>query len=169
MPKRKKTEALNVAVPKDDQQVVNFIHRMGNVQNQIARIKADASDEILAIKEREKAKLLPLEQQETDLVEGIQAYCEVNRDRLCGKNKSHDFGTGTVAWRFTTKTKISKKVNVLELLEKADLKQFIRTKHEIDREAIRENPEAVRDLPGITITKTETFAVEPRESIKGDN
>jgi len=54
--------------------------------------------------------------------------------------------------------------SVLELLKVKGLERFIRTKEEVNKEAILNEPDAVEALPGVTINRDiEDFAIVPFE------
>jgi phage host-nuclease inhibitor protein Gam len=44
------------------------------------------------------------------------------------------------------------------------LERFIRLKPEVNKEAILNEPEAVRDVPGLSIKQDESFSIEPFET-----
>jgi phage host-nuclease inhibitor protein Gam len=53
---------------------------------------------------------------------------------------------------------------VLDALRRAGLSRFIRTKDEVNKEAILNEPEAVARIPGISISQGEDFVVTPFEA-----
>ena len=53
---------------------------------------------------------------------------------------------------------------VLQHLKALRLDRFIRTKEEVNKEAILLEPDQVRNVPGITIKQEEQFVVQPFET-----
>lgn len=53
---------------------------------------------------------------------------------------------------------------VLDLLRRMGLTRFIRTKDEINKDAILNEPTAVTQVPGISISQGEDFVVVPFEA-----
>ena len=55
---------------------------------------------------------------------------------------------------------------VLERLIKARLKKFIRTKQEIDKEAMLKDVARAKKIEGVTISQDETLEIKPYETRK---
>ncbi|MFH2013564.1 MAG: host-nuclease inhibitor Gam family protein, partial [Patescibacteria group bacterium] len=47
-------------------------------------------------------------------------------------------------------------------LKDLGLSKFIRTKEEVNKQAILESPEEVKDIKGLSISQIEEFVVKPR-------
>lgn len=169
MSRRLKSEAIGYSIPQTDVEASEYIASMGRIQNEILRHKTNTDDEILALKEDLKTKVQPLESELDSLQKGIQHYCEQNRKRLTnnGKIKSHNFTTGEVSWRYSSKVTLRNTENVIEELKKRNLNEFIRQKDEVNKEAILANPEPTVSIPGISIKSAETFAVTASSSVEG--
>lgn len=166
-----KTKALTCPIPQTDVEASNFLKEIGNIQNDMARLNSICDDQILQFKANLAKQLEPLKQRMKDLEIGLSTYCSTNRQRLTnkGKVKSHDFKTGKVFWRFSTKCKISNADAVVERLLNADLSKFVSTKKSVNREEILKNPDAVKNIEGIKVTTAESFTIEPKTTvIKGD-
>ncbi len=133
----------------------------------ILRIEATMNDQIQKIKDKYQALAAPHAEQITELSKGVQTWCEAHRDELTngGRRKSADLGAGEVQWR-TRPPKVSLRniPGVIEGLKSLGLKQFLRTKEEVNKEAILADPEAAQNVKGITITQGEDFVIKPHES-----
>jgi phage host-nuclease inhibitor protein Gam len=125
------------------------------------------NDEIAAITDRYTTVFTPLQEQVKSLTAGVQSYCEANRDDLThnGKTKSGQFVTGTVMWRTKPPSVVVKGVDaVIEALKKFNLDRFVRTKEELNKEAILNEPTAISGIAGLSIKKgVEDFVIEPFE------
>ncbi len=166
MAKRKK-KALDVPVPQSMTDAAKQLAKIGDLRRAIDHLELDADEKIARIGEKVAEALEPKKDDLTALEEGLQTFCEANRDALTnsGKTKTGKFPTGTVLWR-----KSPKKVNprgipeIIERLKKAGLKRFVRIKEELNKEAMLEEPDVATAIEGISIGGgTEDFIIEPAE------
>lgn len=144
------------------------IKKLGDLQRDHARTTADMNDEIAKITKRYQPQLEAISERIETLRNGVQTYCEANRNSLTneGKVKTANFVTGEVNWRQRPPSVGIRGTDaVLETLERMGLTRFIRTKDEINKEAILNEPDAVRGIAGITIvTGVEDFVITPFEA-----
>jgi len=166
MSKRIKTNAVG-PVPQNREEARDYILRIGKHQNERKRIEATMNDQIQKVKDKYQALAAPHAEQIAELSKGVQVYCEAHRDELTngGKRKSADLGAGEIQWR-TRPPKVSLRniPGVIEALKALGLLQFLRTKEEINKEAILAEPDAVEHVKGISITQGEDFVIKPHES-----
>ena len=98
---------------------------------------------------------------------GVQTWCEANRDALTegGKVKSANLITGEVSWRQRPPSVQVRGLDaVIATLKRLGLGQFVRTREEINKEAILNEPEQVRGVAGISlVTGVEDFGIQPFE------
>jgi phage host-nuclease inhibitor protein Gam len=131
------------------------------------RISADLDEQLLAIKEKYKPQL-----DECDAVikansELVQIWADANPEEFA-KRKSIAFPAGTVGYR--TGTPALRLLNkqwswerVLEAVQRI-LPSFVRTKPEVDKEAILNQRDELQEfLPmvGLKVAQAETFFIEP--------
>lgn len=166
---RRKTKmpAVQVQVPQSRDQVAGAIGEIGEHQRELERIRADMNEELAAVKERWESQATPHAEKIEALTQGVQVWCEANRETLTrgGKVKTAAFATGEVSWRVNPPSvRITGADAVLDALRRMGLKRFIREKQEVNREAILNEPEAVEHVPGIRISQREDFAVMPFEA-----
>lgn len=144
------------------------IKKLGDLQRDHARQTADMNDEIAKITKRYQPQLEAINERIETLRNGVQTYCEANRNSLTneGKVKTANFVTGEVNWRQRPPSVGVRGTDaVLETLGRMGLTRFIRTKDEINKEAILNEPDAVRGIAGITIvTGVEDFVITPFEA-----
>lgn len=166
-----KTRSSNLPVPQSDAEAREAIRELGDCNRAIVRLQSEMNDKIAAIQEEYGAKSEPLSERATALTEGIRNFCEANRDRLTngGKVKFHRFSTGEISWRLLpAKVTVRGKDEVIEQLKAAGLAKFIRTKADINKEAMlatKEDRALAGGFKGITIgSDGEDFAVEPFET-----
>lgn len=169
MAKKVKTAARSLPVPQSDTEAREAIREIGDLSREALRLQAAMNDQIAALQESYGADVAPLNERARALTDGLQIFCEANRDRLTrgGKVKFFDFATGKVSWRLKpAKVSLRKVEDVIERIKAAGLAQrFLRTKEEINKEAMLEDRAAASAIAGVTIgSDGEDFIVEPFET-----
>lgn len=158
--------ATAVYVPQSQTDCAKDIKTLGELRRDIARETADMNDAIAKLAKAAEPKLQALQKRIDTLQKGVQIYCEAHRDELTGgKLKSANLVTGTVGWKFRPPSvKVSGVEAVIAFLKTCGLQRFVRTKEEINKEAILNEPDAVRGVAGVTIqSEIEDFYIEPFE------
>jgi phage host-nuclease inhibitor protein Gam len=155
-------------VPQNRDECAELINQIGRISREIEGIKSKMNDAIAKITDDYTGKATAQEAVLKQLREGVQAWCEANRSDLTqnGKSKSAEFVTGTVQWRQRPPSVVIRGAeSVLETLARLKLDRFIRSKQEINKEAILNEPAAVQGVAGITIkTGVEDFVITPFEN-----
>ena len=165
--RRLKLAALPHPVPQTQDEAVAAIAEIGVHQRERTRIETEMNDELAKIREVWEKKAALHAEAIKALQQGVQIWCEANRGRLTqnGKVKYAHLASGEVKWRMTPpKVVIRGAEAVLEILRSVGLSRFIRIKEEPNKEAILNEPEAVRDIPGIIFKQQEEFIVVPFET-----
>ena len=147
--------------------VQSDIKTIGDLQRQHGRLLADLNDSIAELTKLAAPGLKLLSERIIELQSGVQTYCEANREQLCGKGKSANLITGEVNWRARPPSVGVRGVEaVLACLKMQGFTQFIRVKEEVNKEAMLNEPEKARTVPGITIvTGVEDFVITPFEVV----
>jgi len=165
--KRIKTKAV-VDVPQSKDDVVQSIFLIGMHQRDRQKIEAAMNDELAKVREGYEADALVHASAIATLTAGVQTWCEANRVELTanGKTKTVAFASGEVKWRVRPPSVAIRAVDaVLQALKNLSLERFIRTKEEINKEAILAEPEAVSGVRGIKVVRdVEDFVIEPFET-----
>ena len=154
-----------LVVPQTRSGAEQLIEEIGTLQRQLTRIEADMNDELATIKAKYEAKAQPLNTTISQAFDAVHAWAEANRSNLLtGRVKHVRLATGEIAWRITPpKVSIRGADVVLDALQRL-APQMVRTKPEIDKDAILADPDAVSGIKGISITQKEEFKVKPFES-----
>lgn len=163
MATRLKTPAA-AAVPQSKGDCAASIKALGDAQRQYERSRAEMNDAIAHITKQFQPVLEAQEVRITALQTGIQTWCEANRAMLCeGGGKTAQMITGEVSWRQRPPSVTIRGAGaVMETLKRMGLERFVRTKQEPNKEAMLNEPEAVRGIAGISIVSgVEDFAVTP--------
>ncbi|ECT1905773.1 host-nuclease inhibitor protein Gam [Escherichia coli O78:H42] len=158
-------------MPQNRDAVITDIKRIGDLQREASRLETEMNDAIAEITEKFAARIAPLKTDIETLSKGVQGWCEANRDELTngGKVKTANLVTGDVSWRVRPPSVSIRGMDaVMETLERLGLQRFIRTKQEINKEAILNEPGAVAGVAGITVKSgIEDFSIIPFEQEAG--
>jgi len=125
------------------------------------------NDEIATIKQRYEEQAKPLGDDIRQLSQGVQVWCEANREAITqgGKVKFATLTTGKVNWRTRPpKVTLRGKESILENLKRLGLARFVRTSEEINKEAMLNEPALAKTVPGVNITQGEDFVITPFET-----
>lgn len=157
------------AVPQSKDDCAAAIRTMGDLQREFERQRAAMNDRIAAITQEHQPVLADLQARIELLQAGVQAWCEAHRVQLCGEGdklgKTANLVTGEVSWRVRPPSvSIRGTEAVLETLLRMGLGRFVRVKNEPNKEAMLNEPDAVRGIAGISIVSgVEDFIVTPFE------
>jgi phage host-nuclease inhibitor protein Gam len=162
-----KTKA-SVYAPQTQNDCAADIKKLGDLQRDFTRMQADMNDAIAKITKDYQPKLEALSARIETLQKGVQTYCEAHRDELTNSNKvkTANFVTGDVQWRQRPPSVTIRGAEaVIEALKRLGLSKFVRTKEEVNKEAILNEPDQVRGVAGISIvTGVEDFVITPFEA-----
>lgn len=154
-------------VPQSRDEAALYIRQIGDGQRQMLRAQAEMNDAIAHITATYQPTLEAQSGQLKLLQDGLQAWCESNRAELTngGKVKTANLVTGEIQWRQRPPSvSVRGAESVIETLERLGLSQFVRTKLEINKDAILNEPDAVKGVAGITVvTGVEDFVITPFE------
>lgn len=154
-------------VPQTKDDCAEMINHIGRIQREILTQQAAMNDEIAAITDRYTGTISQWQAELAALQDGVQSFCEANRDELTegGKRKTGQFVTGDVQWRQRPPSVLVRGADsVIEFLKRHGLERFVRTKEEINKEAILNELAAVTGVAGISIkTGVEDFVITPFE------
>lgn len=145
--------------------VQSSIKLMGDLQREHARVLTNLNDACAALTEGVAPELNDLTERIKTLQAGVQTWCEAHREEICGKGKTANLLTGEVAWRQRPPSvRVQGVEAVLAWLKVQGMALFIRTKEEVNKEAMLGEPERARGIPGVSIvTGVEDFIITPFE------
>jgi len=155
-----------VPVPKNLNEASEFLMSIGKEQRAIAKIESGLNTKVDKLKTGAVDGAQPHQEEISRLVEGLFAYAEVHRDELTddGKSKTVQVPTGEFGWRMTPPKVSLRGVDpILKSLHSLELTRFIRTKEEIDKEAMLKEPEVASGVEGVSINQHEEFVAKPAE------
>lgn len=155
-------------VPQNREDAVFAVGRIGTLRRELAALKAVADEKIRLAGETLETSSAELATELAEHERGVQTWCEANRVALTndGKVKFHDFGTGRINWRMRPpKVSIRGVEAALEACKTLGLKKlFVRTKEELNKDAMLADPDKARLIVGVSISSEgEDFVIEPLE------
>ncbi len=162
---RSKTIGANLPVPQSRDEAAATVTAIGDLNRTLARLEADMNDELAAIKTRFEKAAEPHRQALAEKTEGTKIWAEANRQALTGgdKTKTVDLGTGIIRWRMRPPSvRLIKVEDIIDRIKALGLTRFLRTKEEVNKDAMQAEPEVARTVQGVSIGSAgEDFIVEP--------
>jgi len=155
-----------VSVPYNLTGAVEFLAIIGREQRLINETQSRLNEKVESLKKEAMDEIKPHQERISQLVEGLFAFAEAHRDELTegGKRKTVELPTGSFGWRKTPPAVILRNVKeVLKNLKALNLARFIRSKEEVDKEAILKEPEIAAKVKGVSIVQREEFIAKPAE------
>ena len=155
-----------VAVPRSLNEAAQFLAEIGQEQRATDKIQSGLNAKVDELKAKAMVDVEPHQKNISELVEGLFAFAEAHRDELTngGKHKTVEVPTGTFGWRMTPPAvKLRDVESILKSLKSLKLKRFIRTKEEVDKEAMLKEPETAKTVKGVSIGQHEEFIAKPSE------
>jgi phage host-nuclease inhibitor protein Gam len=162
MPKRK----VVVNIPKDLHEAAFFLAQIGEAERASLVVQANLNAQVDTLKASAIAAVKPHQVRMKELLEGLYIFAERNRTELTegGKRKSVELPTGIIGWRMTPPSvELEGVENIIESLKTLKLERFIRTKEEVNKEAMLREPEIATTVQGVTITQKEEFMAKPAQ------
>lgn len=144
------------------------IREIGDLQRMLDRERAEMNDALAAVTAHHQPALETLSHTIDALQQQVQIWCEAHRAELTrdGKVKTANLITGEVQWRQRPPSVRVRALDaVLAEIRARGLGQtYIRSKEELNKEAVLLNPDAVAGISGLTIqTGVEDFVITPFE------
>lgn len=161
---KNKRAAETATPPTTRDEAETYLARIGEIQRLTQLNKTALAEAVARVTADIEAESAKLAEEEDRLFRGLQLWAEANRHALTdgGKTKTVRLGNGTIAWRMAPPSvQIKGQEAVLEYLMNNTI-GFLRTKVEINREAMLARPEEAAKIPGVTIKSAgESFVIEP--------
>ena len=164
--KKAKRPANQVPVPQDAMEADAFVQRIGDAQRRAVVVKAALDEAVSAAKLQAEGEAAIIAAEIETATRGLQIWAEAHRQKLTkdGATKTVKMPSGEIAWRLRPASIAIRdaKAVLATLLGDRKLGRFVRTKHEIDKDALLKEPEAAAAIEGVTVkTGAEDFIVTP--------
>lgn len=141
-------------------------------KRQLELLKLSAAEEVEAVKLRLAAESEPVKEEIEQLEQSLSRFVDVSRATLFNpRKKSIALGFGTIGFRLSTSVKTKSKwtwERVLCALRDADMRDCIRIKEEVDKEALRGlAPDQLSEV-GVRLVSEDVFFYELTEDLSRD-
>ncbi len=149
MPTKKLKARAEIYVPASKDQCAADIRQLGDLQRRQARLAGEMNDKIAAITAAFQPQIEALQPDIDRLFSGVQTWCEANRAQLTDnhKVKSANLITGEVTWRIAPPScSVRGAEAVIKALKTLELQRYVRTKEEVDKEAVLATYSAGRQI-----------------------
>ncbi len=151
--------------PADRAEAEAMLARLGAIRRDLAVSAAALEEGVAAMKEAAETAAKPLAAEAEQLLRGLQLYAEANRAALTdgGRHKTVKLSSGELLWRLRPPSvRLRDVAAVIETLKAMGKDQFLRTKYEVNKEALLAAPAEAASIPGVTIGSAgEEFLAEP--------
>ena len=153
--------------PESVEMADSWIRDLAEAQREVALIEDALNENIDALKAKAVKEAVSHREKIELLFDGLFVFAERNRDMLTdeGKRRSVKLPSGQLGWRTNPPTvSITKADDVIERIKSLGLaEQFLRTKQEIDKEAMLRDQDRATSISGVSISQVEQFFVKPDE------
>lgn len=140
------------------------ISLLGEVRRDYASNKAQCDSEIAKIQAAYANVLSELESNEKELITQITKYCNEHYDELfSGKSKTAKLTTGEISRRIKPDCIVVEDLELALLkLKELNLREFIRVKEDLNKNALLDAPEVINEIAGVKLqTGLETLLIKP--------
>lgn len=161
---------VSTPLPASRDEVNALIFEIGEEQRARQAIQTRLEETIANLKKTAEAEAKAHSEAIAEKIGRVHAWCLANREEITddGKTKTVKFGNGEVSWRLrppgVTLMRGIKAEDVISSLQQLGKRfaKFLRWKVELNKEAILDDPDLARIVPGIRIGSAgEDFAVKP--------
>lgn len=149
MPSKKLKAKAEIYVPSSKDQCAADIRQLGDLQRSQARLTGEMNDEIAKITAKFQPLIEELQPQIDTLFSGVQTWCEANRATLTDNHKVKfaNLITGEVTWRIAPPSCSVRGADaVIKALKTLELQRYVRSKEEVDKEAVLATYSAGRQI-----------------------
>lgn len=140
-------------------EVDNYLAKIGEIDRELALIEHAQNETIDALKAETKEKCQPLQQTKSGMELAIKEFCEANRVEFL-KNKTRALTFGSVGFRLSSKVIVKRIADTLQALKDLGLKNCIRVKEELDKEAMKNLPVETLAQVGAALKQEDAFGYE---------
>lgn len=151
--------------PKTLDQAAKHLAMLGRRQRQAQRLADRIDAQVARCRDEGNDKLRPVLERMMALFLGLKDFADAHRDELTEQRdkKTVRLATGELSWRNTPpKLEIADVDAALKQILKMKITEFVRRPPpEIDKDALKKNPDAARAIVGVRITQVEEFRAKP--------
>lgn len=165
MTKKVKRPAETAPVPTNAEAASDMLAEIGSLQRDMALHQAALDEVVAAAKATTELAVSPAKLRIEALSRGLEIWATANRPALTdgGKTKTIVLSAGKLSWRSAAPSVTVRGAEVvMAAIKAAGLGRFLRTKVEINKEAMLAEPAVATAIAGVSIGSSgEAFVVEP--------
>lgn len=153
----------NARVVADAKQAEVAMMELASLTREITAIDLAAQEVMDQVKANARAEMEPLQARRKELEDALCTYGELNKVELFSRKRSVETPFGVYGFRKSTKLLTAAKVTlglVLERLKELNLKDAVRVKESVDKEAMRDWPDERLETVGMRRTVQDEFFIE---------
>lgn len=151
-------------IPATIEEAARMISAIGRLKRNLDTLKSGFNREVEKLRVALAREVGPLDEEITALLQGLQAFYDANRKTLTGGNqrKTASFPTGEMGKRFSGKKVVVKdEEEAIASCRALGLEEFLRPRVDLDRQALKKDPERAESIQGVSIVQDEVFWVKP--------
>lgn len=153
----------NPVIVADIRQAEGALAEIATIDRKVGEIEAQMNEAIDAAKARASQKSAPLRARRKELEDGVATFATLNKTEMFKDRKSLDLGFGTIGFRLSTQivqmSKITKDMT-LERLRQFGIREGIRIKEDVNKEAMQGWPDERLEMVGLKRRTTDAFYIE---------
>lgn len=159
-----KKKPLKVPAPANLHEAAQYLAQLGDLYKQITDINEEAGAELRAIAARAAGDVMPLADRAAAIQKSLRKWAEKNRPQ---EGKTIALTTGAISWRDGAETLLiddgKTEEEVVALLRGRGFVDCVRTKHALDKEAVKRSWPELCDSPmrGLSLAHREFFYLHP--------
>jgi phage host-nuclease inhibitor protein Gam len=162
---RAKKKAITTTVPQTEADAAAELARLGEAQRALGSIQAALDETVAAAKAAAEDLAAPHRAVVETATYGLEIWAVANRQTLTkGNGKTIALATGELRWR-TNPPSVALRgttaAKLIDVIRELALPRFLRTKVELDKEALLREPDVASTLPGVSIEQAEAFEAIP--------
>jgi phage host-nuclease inhibitor protein Gam len=162
-------KALALDIPQTDAEADALLAEYSRIESAVATAEATMNEALAAAKIIHENAARPFLERRRQIYDALNAFAGAHRSRLTdeGKTKTVKFPAGEFGWRTAPPSVRLKRGfewdDVVDFAKRhANLRRFLRTKTELNREAVLADPEAAGRIEGLSVgSRGEQFFVTP--------
>ncbi len=162
---RAKKTAVTTTVPQTELDAAAALAKLGDAQRALINIQVALDEAVAAAKLEAEDQAAPHRQVVESVTYGLEIWATANRHEMTkGTTKTIALSTGELRWRLSPpaiKLRNISAAKVIDVIQELALPRFLRTKVELDKEALLREPDIATKLPGVAIEHAETFEARP--------
>lgn len=149
----RKAKTITVEAPETMAEADQYLRDIGQLNIQLRDIDTDLREGTAKLKQEAEDQAAPLRADVEAKWLGLQSWAQANRKRMTNGGKTIRLPSGSISWR-TLPAKVTLKgvADIIVLLKsKASWKKFLRTKLEVDKEAMLKDKVEAAKIAGVKI------------------